>query len=477
LIQGMIIALLITMPVIYVLRMVLGKRAQALMLKSSPKEGNTRVLSGEIADQVAKTTPKLLELDRESIDPNSDTVRHAQTRGSLHLFRRWIIYDAVGVAGVLSLWQLFFWSVGGEAKNLLPVNYVSGGFIVLLCIRYFVYAGNYKDKALTGAQKAGWFRRWILIAPEQIIKTLIHPKYSLYPLLALVALINAGFSSFYAWQLWAGMAVIAPLLLHLHVMKLANKAPNRRLLILRVFGRDANMDLTFGAIRRYWQHIGSTFTVVDPSYIRYKYRGHSENQISVIFFSCLAWAWIFGTPAFNDWFYIGPIVGVIIVLGYIVAMIFMYLQAPHSFAKNRAQIDGRIEKFMQRPRRWDLSFKDLDMYCFDDTWEEAVSAFTESSDVVLMDLRGFSQQNKGCATEINFLFDTITLDRIVFLVDDENDAKAADEMIRDLWEKLKVGSPNLAITSPVATMFNIKGQNAEDVKGLINTLVTAARKQ
>ena len=61
-----------------------------------------------------------------------------------------------------------------------------------------------------------------------------------------------------------------------------------------------NMDLTFGAIRRYWQHLGPTFTVVDPSYIRYKYRGHSENQISVVFFSCLAWVWVFGTPEFSE---------------------------------------------------------------------------------------------------------------------------------------------------------------------------------
>lgn len=476
-IQGMFIILALTMPVIALLRNVMGKRAQALMLKDSPEEGNRRVLSGKVSEKPANSTPALNALDSHSFDQETDNLRYKVAQDSLQLFRQWSVSAVIGVAAAFLLWQAFFLIVGGELENIIGVNSVAGLFIGLIVIRYFYYVGNFKDKALNAVERPGWFRRWILIAPEQIIKTLIHPKYFLYPLLIVVISIRAAANTFFGWQFWAGLAFLLPMIFHWRILKKANKADNHRLLILRVFGRDSNMDLTFGAIRRYWQHIGSSFTIVDPSYIRYKYRGHSENQISVAFFSCLAWALIFGTPEFNEWFFIGPTLSLVIIIGYGIATFLMYLKAPLSFAKSRNQIDGRINSFMENPRRWDLTFKDLDMYCFDNTWEEAVSAFTNNADVVLMDLRGFSEKNKGCETEINFLFDTVHLDKIVFLIDSENDITGVEKMILELWDQLKDDSPNLDNSEPKATVYNIQDQTKEDVKGLINALVLAAEKE
>jgi len=476
-IQAMFIILAVTLPVVAALRSVLSKRVQALMLRKSPQTGSGSPMSREASEVAAPTTPRVMLLDGGSLSGQDDEARYAETRQARSLFRRWWVYDAVGVSGVLAIWQLFFWSVGGQFSNLSAINWLGAGYLIVISLRYAFYVGQYKDRAIGGAKGPGWFRRWVGVAPEHLFRLLVHPRNSWYPLLFIVYSIYVAARTFIAWWFWASLILLVPLMLRVHLVRLARKSTNRRLLLLRVFGRDKSTILTFGAIRRYWQHIGPTFTVVDPSYLRYKYRGHSEDHVALAFFSCVAYAAVAGTPEFNAWWGIAVFLSAINILIYLVALVIMYLRAPRSFAASAAQVRERLQKFLRRPRRWDLSFKDLDMYCFENTWQDAIAAFVGSADVVLMDLRGYSVQNKGCETEINYLFDNFPIDRIVFLVDNETDNRAIEKLVRKLWELLEVNSPNLAVSEPVATVYDIKDQRAGDVKGLINILVAAARKE
>ncbi len=473
-IQAMVIILAFTLPFVALFRSVLGKRVQALMRKTSQLADSTLATSGEAREVAATTKPRLIRLDGESIPAEADKARHAETRHSRSLFRRWWLYDAVGVASVFALWQLFFWSVGGELSNLSGINWVLLGYLIVISLRYTVYAGQYKDRAIRGAKHPGWIRRWLTVAIEQMFRALFHPRYSWILLLFLARVLYAGTATFFAAEIWVSLMVIVPMTLRLHIDRLAQKGPNLKLLILRVFGKDNSTILTFGALRNYWQHIGSTFTVVDPAYLRYKYRGHSEDHVSIVFFSGIAVAQVFGTPEFNAWWGIAIALSIIIILGYLVTTVVMYIQAPRSFAGNIPQMQDRLQRFMRRLRRLDLTFKDLDMYCFANTWRDAVALFVTSTDVVLMDLRGYSEQNKGCEYEVDFLFDNLTINRIVFLVDRDNDMQAVEKLILERWEHLKVGSPNLAVPDPVAAVYDIKDQSSADVKGLINILVAEA---
>jgi hypothetical protein len=434
-------------------------------------------MSREAPEVAAPTTPRVMLLDGASISAEADEARRAETRHARSLFRRWWVYDAVSVTGVLALWQLFFWGVGGRYSNLSAINWLGVGYLIVISLRYALYVGQYKDRAIRGAKRNGWFRRWVAVGPEHLFRLFVHPRNALYPLLFIVYSIYVAASTFWGWWFWASLTLLVPMLLRLHLTRLARKTTIRRLLLLRVFGRDKSTILTFGAIRRYWQHIGPTYTVVDPSYLRYKYRGHSEHHIAIAFFSCIVWAAVFGTPEFNAWWGIAVLLSVINILVYLAAIVVMYLRAPRSFAASTAQIRDRLQEFLRRPRRWDLSFKDLDMYCFDNTWQDAIAAFVDSADVVLMDLRGYSVQNKGCETEINYLFDNFPIDRIVFLIDNETDIRTIEKLVRGLWERLKLASPNLAVRDPVATVYDIKGQTAGDVKGLIDILVAAATRR
>ncbi len=463
-IQAVIINLAFTLPVLALLRGVLGRRIEALMMRRSPQSGNGSRLAPRPGRQVATTTrPRLVELTRACPAAGGKHVRHAIGRQGLSLFRRWSFYDAISVLSVLMLGDL----VTNGKLEMSPL--LIGAWLLVIGLRHLVYAGNYVDRAIRGARQRGWFRRWVTVTLEEMFRVVAHPQYSWCAMVLFLLAVHAerAFS-----MIWLGLMLLVMMTLRVLLYRQAQVGANYKLLLLRVFGNDENSLLSFGALRHYWQHIGSTFTVVDRSYLRYKYRGHSEQQVAVIVLSCWSIALLFGTPAFNEWFYIGPSLGVLIVVTYLLATLVMYIMAPRSFATSSSQIQQRVDRFLRQPRRWDLTFKNLDMYCYDNTWQDAVAELVPRADALLMDLRGFSEQNKGCEKEISFLTDSVPLDHIVFLVDDANDLRLIEKVIFEVWEELDAESPNLTLRDPVVNLYNIGDQTVTDVRGLVDTLAT-----
>lgn len=54
--------------------------------------------------------------------------------------------------------------------------------------------------------------------------------------------------------------------------------------------------------------------------------------------------------------------------------------------------------------------------CHDNTWKLTVTEYARRSNVILMDLRGFSEERMGCKYEVDFLFDHVPISKLVFLV-------------------------------------------------------------
>ncbi len=71
----------------------------------------------------------------------------------------------------------------------------------------------------------------------------------------------------------------------------------------------------------------------------------------------------------------------------------------------------------------DLRFRVNDFFCYDDTWRMVLSRLLPESDAVIMDLRGFSQQNRGCVFELGEIAHAGVLQRVVFLVDDRTNVQ------------------------------------------------------
>ena len=49
--------------------------------------------------------------------------------------------------------------------------------------------------------------------------------------------------------------------------------------------------------------------------------------------------------------------------------------------------------------------------CYDNTWKIAVAEFVSVANVVLMDLRGYSTNRKGCDYEVDLLLDQMPIAR------------------------------------------------------------------
>jgi hypothetical protein len=105
-IQAMLIMLIVTLPVMYGLRKLLGTRVQALMLRTSAKAEPAPSISGDVEEVKAPVALLVVELDRESQSAQNDKARHAGAQEGRSLFLRWCVYDAIAVTGALAICHL-----------------------------------------------------------------------------------------------------------------------------------------------------------------------------------------------------------------------------------------------------------------------------------------------------------------------------------------------------------------------------------
>lgn len=98
------------------------------------------------------------------------------------------------------------------------------------------------------------------------------------------------------------------------------------------------------------------------------------------------------------------------------------------FVNNRCALDDHL-RLLDRVRDPDGRFRVSKFFCFDDTWRATLQALLRRSDVVLMDLRGFSERNSGCQFELQQLNEHALLDKTVFVVDESTDARLLEASV------------------------------------------------
>jgi len=126
---------------------------------------------------------------------------------------------------------------------------------------------------------------------------------------------------------------------------------------------------------------------------------------------------------------------------------------PHEFLDF---VTGKLDRrFIDSGRTLDLRIGQMDLepdgegqfrvtefFCHDDTWKLTLARLADESDAVLMDLRGFSQQNAGCVFEINEILNLVPLRHIVFVVDETTDQSFMRQTMQHAWRRLRELSPN-----------------------------------
>ena len=86
------------------------------------------------------------------------------------------------------------------------------------------------------------------------------------------------------------------------------------------------------------------------------------------------------------------------------------------FVADEAQLAARVADFDFAPDP-DGRYRVNECYCFDSTWQAALTALVGLANVVLMDLRGFQAHNAGCRYELAELARAPAVHRVVVLYD------------------------------------------------------------
>jgi hypothetical protein len=220
---------------------------------------------------------------------------------------------------------------------------------------------------------------------------------------------------------WAMLVCFAPLLWIPLAAKLMQRyrktaAPERppTLLVLRVFQQDKNVQDLFDRVIERWRLTGNTVLIAGTDLL--------ERTID----------------AENIFTFIDGRLG-------------------ERFIQSPADIPRRLADFEWQP---DVEgrYRINECYCHDTTWQLALADLIRFSDVVLMDLRNFVEQNKGCLHELQVLASTPGLHRVVVLINDQTQlipaqaavAKAPDG--RFVWLR-QLGDTPLTTTEVLAPLF------------------------
>lgn len=92
-----------------------------------------------------------------------------------------------------------------------------------------------------------------------------------------------------------------------------------------------------------------------------------------------------------------------------------FVQSGEDLVRNLALLD--------EGRDPDGRFRVNKFFCHADTWRATLQALLKRSDLVLMDLRGFSDRNSGCQFELQELAENSLLPKTVFIVDETTDSR------------------------------------------------------
>ncbi len=122
----------------------------------------------------------------------------------------------------------------------------------------------------------------------------------------------------------------------------------------------------------------------------------------------------------------------------------------------------------------DGRYRITDFICRDHAWRTVFGRLAAASDVVLMDLRGFSPANAGCTYEVGELLNVVPCERITFIVDGSTDEAFLTRTLEQARENLDVSSPNVAAPVLRLQVFRETGGLSLDPDRLLRLLCEAA---
>lgn len=151
---------------------------------------------------------------------------------------------------------------------------------------------------------------------------------------------------------------------------------------------------------------------------------------------------------------------------------FWRLRLRSLFVANAADLRQRLESFDACPDP-DGRYRVNEFFCYDNTWRATVHALIQRSDAILMDLRGFGEEHRGCQFELGLLLAQAPLPSIVLLVDGSTKLDLLTNLLAKLWRQLPLDSANRQLEQPCIRLFHAPDA-LYSVTPLLNLLTAAS---
>lgn len=463
--------LLVAYLIVKSVRTKLLGRLNKLMKTSSVKSKEIISDEGILTKKRPQRTIFVKEINENTELTEAKFVRNTFVANSIREFNKFFIVE-LGVVILYAILPVLCLLFDGEID--ISTSYL--GFVVLALVwvimRFIGHRSQFK------AYRTGVFS---FLSP--INKILFFPFQPLWCQSLLFFLMFLGITRvayhFVNGFIVEGITFIIPVIVHLytirHVKLRGRKKNNVKLLILRVFFLNSSSVFTFSTLAKYWKHFGSYFTVADPSF----YRVFWKNKFNTKFPIFILGVYLVFT-FFTDLESIGWQFGVFLVFTFFLIFGGMYYadfemeRINKNFIHSESQLKQRLADIDKWPVKYDNTFKELPVMCYENTWKIGVSTLVQQASVIMMDLRGFNEDNKGCKFEINFILDHVPVNRILFLCKPEA-LNLIKRTIKDCWEMLAETSPNHEFENPEATVFISENETAKELQNIMDLLLKAAQ--
>ncbi len=151
---------------------------------------------------------------------------------------------------------------------------------------------------------------------------------------------------------------------------------------------------------------------------------------------------------------------------------FMGGHLSRSYINNPSDLDQRFALRDTQPDP-DGRYRVNEFFCRNDTWQMCMQRLVSENDVVLMDLRSFSPSNKGCLWELEQLLTNVSLEGVLFVIDETTDQAFLEKSLQSLWSKVPVSSPNNKIIQPQVELVSVPSSVSKATERLNKRLFQA----
>jgi hypothetical protein len=139
------------------------------------------------------------------------------------------------------------------------------------------------------------------------------------------------------------------------------------------------------------------------------------------------------------------------------------------FVVSRADIPRRLAGLDMAPDP-DGRFRVNEVYCHDGVWRETLVDLLRVTDVVVMDLRQFGPDNRGCIFELEQLFARLPPERVLLICDGSTDR----DLLREVVAAALTGAPAGLETAAERSIVSVERNSRRELDAVMWRLVRAA---